>query len=541
MKVICYGDSNTYGYDPRSYLGDRYAPQNRWVDILAKKSGWQLENRGLNGRMIPVGDVDFPQDTDLLILMLGTNDLLAGMSHDGVAEKMERFIGHIHLSHDKILLIAPPPMEPGTWADHPEIIRNSQKLGKDYETVARRAGVKFADGGAWGISLAFDGVHFTSDGHHTFGEHLYSFLKRQKEAKTPDPDLWTVTFDGSFWKEKGEAGQEIPVRKAFSWEGEFWYIPSVYLCREGLVMDLCKRADPADITAYIQRWDLLHEREHSYSRHEQEQIEREHPLRTHLSPKVDVNGKTLKNAHGCSVSWIPSQCLQGLAVEELKVRRIMDHYGLDPLWGWAVCRYSFSWTSRPVENIETLYLSLECSPVFVPAASFENPQTGQVILLTHPAAGHIYSMTIRGSEIKKLDGSIFKDDNESDFEETAGAASASAGDPIYYEMLACTVDPEVGGDEIIVRDRMDGDRSGIKSAKRDGAFPLDNSAAVIGGSDGPVSIFACEGQRKDDVHIFCSSFYTQPPKTVHWMAGFMVREKGSMGIPVIGGNPEDMQ
>ena len=24
MKVICFGDSNTYGYDPRGYLGGRY-------------------------------------------------------------------------------------------------------------------------------------------------------------------------------------------------------------------------------------------------------------------------------------------------------------------------------------------------------------------------------------------------------------------------------------------------------------------------------------------------------------------------------------
>ena len=40
MDVICFGDSNTYGYDPRSWLGDRYDPQNRWVDILAGKTGW---------------------------------------------------------------------------------------------------------------------------------------------------------------------------------------------------------------------------------------------------------------------------------------------------------------------------------------------------------------------------------------------------------------------------------------------------------------------------------------------------------------------
>ena len=34
MRVCCFGDSNTYGYDPRSFLGGRYAAENRWVDIL---------------------------------------------------------------------------------------------------------------------------------------------------------------------------------------------------------------------------------------------------------------------------------------------------------------------------------------------------------------------------------------------------------------------------------------------------------------------------------------------------------------------------
>ncbi len=29
MKVICFGDSNTYGYDPRSLLGDRYDADSR--------------------------------------------------------------------------------------------------------------------------------------------------------------------------------------------------------------------------------------------------------------------------------------------------------------------------------------------------------------------------------------------------------------------------------------------------------------------------------------------------------------------------------
>ena len=35
MNVICFGDSNTYGYDPRGYFGGRYDADCRWVDILA--------------------------------------------------------------------------------------------------------------------------------------------------------------------------------------------------------------------------------------------------------------------------------------------------------------------------------------------------------------------------------------------------------------------------------------------------------------------------------------------------------------------------
>ena len=62
MNVTCFGDSNTYGYDPRSWLGDRYDPQNRWVDILAGKTGWNISNRGQNGREIPRQPVSFPAE-----------------------------------------------------------------------------------------------------------------------------------------------------------------------------------------------------------------------------------------------------------------------------------------------------------------------------------------------------------------------------------------------------------------------------------------------------------------------------------------------
>lgn len=67
MNVICFGDSNTYGYDPNGYFGGRYDGDSRWVDILASETGWTVSNMGENGREIPSAAPVLPEDTDLLL------------------------------------------------------------------------------------------------------------------------------------------------------------------------------------------------------------------------------------------------------------------------------------------------------------------------------------------------------------------------------------------------------------------------------------------------------------------------------------------
>ena len=173
MKVICYGDSNTWGYDPRSWLGDRYAAGSRWVDILAGKTGWEICNRGLNGRSIPREAVTFPADTDLLVVMLGTNDLLEGASPETAARRMEQFLAGVNLTRERLLLIAPPPLEPGAWVQEESLPAASARLARLYRELAAAMGIRFADAGAWGVTLAYDGVHFTPEGHRAFAAGLY--------------------------------------------------------------------------------------------------------------------------------------------------------------------------------------------------------------------------------------------------------------------------------------------------------------------------------------------------------------------------------
>ena len=177
MNIICFGDSNTYGYDPRGYFGGRYDGDSRWVDILASETGWTVSNMGENGREIPSAAPVLPEDTDLLIIMLGTNDLLQGRSPEQAAEKLNRFLSGISLDRNKILLIAPPPVQLGAWVPNQQLIDDSRTFAQLCQTLAEHLGIRFADAGKWDIPLAYDGVHFTEQGHKAFAAGLLEELK----------------------------------------------------------------------------------------------------------------------------------------------------------------------------------------------------------------------------------------------------------------------------------------------------------------------------------------------------------------------------
>lgn len=178
MKVICFGDSNTFGFDPRSWLGDRYEADYRWVDLLAAKTDWQIQNDGSNGREIPKSAVLFPSNTDLLIVMMGTNDLLSGKSAEEITAGMEYFLIHTGLPADRILLIAPPTMVRGAWVPEDRLIKASMALAESYRGLSECLGVRFVDSGNWNVPLCYDGVHLTQEGHRIFAQNLYMELMK---------------------------------------------------------------------------------------------------------------------------------------------------------------------------------------------------------------------------------------------------------------------------------------------------------------------------------------------------------------------------
>ena len=62
-KLILFGDSNTYGYDPRGLMGGRYPEEARWATIVRKAlaDSYEVIEEGMNGRQLPyVEDRYFP-------------------------------------------------------------------------------------------------------------------------------------------------------------------------------------------------------------------------------------------------------------------------------------------------------------------------------------------------------------------------------------------------------------------------------------------------------------------------------------------------
>ena len=183
-RILCLGDSNTFGYDPTSFLGEPYS--HPWTELL-HSSGYQVANCGQNGLDIATclealesveSLLTRAKPLDWILVMLGTNDILNGASAEKIAWRMEQLLQHIapKLDGTKLLLIAPPLIQLGAWVQEERLLTESQKIGECYCDLAEKFGVAFADASAWDIPLAFDGVHFTQEGHAAFAEKLKSLL-----------------------------------------------------------------------------------------------------------------------------------------------------------------------------------------------------------------------------------------------------------------------------------------------------------------------------------------------------------------------------
>ena len=117
----------------------------------------------------------FPKNADLILVMLGTNDLLNGDDPHSIEERMERFLSAP--DRCKTVLIAPPHLCRGEWVPDDDMILRPKLLAGAYQAVAEQLGIRFLDAGEWSFPLCYDGVHFTEEGHRMFAAHIARSLQ----------------------------------------------------------------------------------------------------------------------------------------------------------------------------------------------------------------------------------------------------------------------------------------------------------------------------------------------------------------------------
>ncbi len=315
---------------------------------------------------------------------------------------------------------------------------------------------------------------------------------------------WQVRFEGNLWGGRGRPGREIPVGRTFCWDGGTYLVPALYRCGKGLVVDLLRRAEAADVAAYLERWQP---RAETAAEEEQARMEAENPLWLDVNAAATVNGRTLRCRHSSGTAWIPGRDDENGPVE----RAFVEHYRLDPACGWAIRRLCFPWeTARGPRALRTVTLTLEAERLQLPGPRFSGARPGMAVPMTHPATGAAYTLTVRDCRPETV-------------------SMASPGWPGHCMTLAYSLWPALPPEEFAVRDTVPSDPVRRTDDVPDGAA----SIGIIGGADGPVAVLLAGPAGADGVRTACSSLHDAPPADVTWQTWFRVKPREDCTVPLL--------
>lgn len=202
-KVLCFGDSNTYGFIPQSGL--RYDKNTRWTGILQSLCGsdFSIIEGGCNNRTAFVDNPAGAEQTgykilpeyftkdyfDIVVLAIGINDLQ--LFFKPTLEEFEQGIEKlIKITKDlspnaKIILVCPPKLDlagikSGVFSfQFDEIsVEKSYHLPQIYKKLAEKHACKLVDLNEIAKVSPLDGLHFSAESHKTIAENLYKNLKQ---------------------------------------------------------------------------------------------------------------------------------------------------------------------------------------------------------------------------------------------------------------------------------------------------------------------------------------------------------------------------
>jgi lysophospholipase L1-like esterase len=200
-SILCFGDSLTWGSNAET--GGRHTLSDRWPHVLqqALGDGVHVVAEGLGGRTTAYDDHTSPAlrngstvlptllsshaPLDLVILMLGTNDLKPGVAGTAIdamlgMERLVEIIRHhawpLDMEPPEILIVAPPVIcetaDPIFAAIYSGAIAQSQMLASYYADLADETHCGFYDAASVSVTTPLDGVHLDAENTRAIGRGL---------------------------------------------------------------------------------------------------------------------------------------------------------------------------------------------------------------------------------------------------------------------------------------------------------------------------------------------------------------------------------
>jgi len=198
-KILCFGDSNTYGYIPQT--GQRYSKNERWCGILQTLLGdnWEIIEEGCNNRTAfknnPMGKIYtgykilpklLTNDLSYIILSIGINDLQT--QYKTTIEEFEQGLKNLiniikeTCPSGQIILLAPPKINESILQGffstlfNKSAIEKSTQLPQIYEKIALETECGFINLDTIIKTSKKDGLHLEPADHKIIAETVLNCI-----------------------------------------------------------------------------------------------------------------------------------------------------------------------------------------------------------------------------------------------------------------------------------------------------------------------------------------------------------------------------
>ena len=208
-NILCFGDSNTWGYDPATQT--RFSKDIRWTGVLQQLLGsnYNVIEEGLNGRTTNVNEkqdhglgyfrpfrsamdllsilIETNSPLDLIVVMLGTNDLKTNFnqSSEMIAKNMrlvcESIIDNDYFQSKSIILVSPTHINeesPNLLDSFVGTTQASQSFSNSYRKISDDLDLYFLDASESVKTNKIDGLHWDAMQHSDFANSLFNKIKK---------------------------------------------------------------------------------------------------------------------------------------------------------------------------------------------------------------------------------------------------------------------------------------------------------------------------------------------------------------------------